>query len=213
MIDTVKQSYNRFSPENFVNRLTIFMDRFKGFTFEDSYYNDILTSNSTYLGKIDEVDPSIVEELGDSKGGMYLRTKKIYALTQNEMQNVFMDMFTTEFTGANSEELLGGILTDGNINENSLNSSFKKNRDFSVFNKQLLEYLNLDADRIGLLGEIDKISTAALQDNPIWDMLGRLSTNLIGEDVFKLLKAEEGDYKSTASLYDYVMSNELTSRA
>lgn len=42
------------------------------------------------------------------------------------MQNVFMDMFTTEFTGANSEELLGGILTDGNINENSLNSSLKR---------------------------------------------------------------------------------------
>lgn len=211
MIDTVKQSYNRFSPENFVNRLTIFMDPFKGFTFEDSYYNDVLTGNSTYLGKIDEVDPSIVEELGDSKGEYVFEDEEgYYALTQNEMQNVFMDMFTTEFTGANSEELLGGILTDGNINENSLNSSFKKNPDFSIFNKQLLEYLNLDADRIGLLGEIDKISTAAMQENPVWDMLGRLSTNLIGEDVFKLLKAEEGDYKSTASLYDYVISNELT---
>ena len=127
MIDTVKQSYNRFSPENFVNRLTIFMDPFKGFTFEDSYYNDVLTSNSTYLGKIDEVDPSIVEELGDSKGEYVFEDEEgYYALTQNEMQNVFMDMFTTEFTGANSEELLGGILTDGNINENSLNSSFKK---------------------------------------------------------------------------------------
>ena len=40
--------------------------------------------------------------------------------------------------------------------------------------------------------------------------VGKTIYYLIGEDVFKLLKAEEGDYKSTASLYDYVISNELT---
>lgn len=213
MIDTAKQSYNRFSPESFVKRLTMFMDPFKGFTFEDSYVNDLLTAESTYLGRIDEVDPAIVDELGDSKGEYVFEDENgYYALTQNELELVFTDMFSTEFDGATSEELLGGILKDGNLNESSLNTtnSFLKNPDYSIFNKQLLEYLGLDVERIGLLGEIDKVSTVAMQENPVWDMLSRLSTNLIGEDVFKVLKAEEGDYKSTASLYDYVISNELT---
>lgn len=213
LIDTVKQSYNRFNPEGFTTKLTLNMAPFKGFTFEDSYYNDTLQMESTYIGTTSEVSPDILEQLGDSKGVYVFEGEDgYYALTQNEMKNVFEDMFTSEFGGANSEEIIGGILTEGTLNESALNTtdSFKKNHDYSIFNKELLNYLTLDGDRIGLLGEIDKTSTAALQGNPVWEMLGKLSTNLIGEDVFRILKSEEGDYKSTASLYDYVISNELT---
>lgn len=213
LIDTAKQSYNRFSPEGFVNKLALNMNAFKGFTFEDSYLDDTISPESTYIGTVNEVSPEILQELGDSKGTYVFEGEDgYYALTPNELENVFSDMFYSEFGGANSEEVIGGILTEGNLSENSLNTtnSFRNNHDYSVFNKELLNYLTLDGDRIGLLGEIDKISKSALQGNPVWEMLTKLSESLIGEDVFRLIKAEEGDYKSTASLYDYVISNELT---
>lgn len=223
IIDSVKSGYNKFNPENFIRHISerASMESLKGFTIEDEYGR--IQQESTYLGTNDEVSPDDVQDIDFDRlkaenpnyTGLYYIFESPdgnYALTQEQLQEAFRDMFYTEFKGEASDVLVGGILSDGNLSMDSLNAkeSLKKNSDYKKFNELLLEYLGFDSDRIALIGEVDKLSQSSIVNNPMWEMLSTLSQNISGEDVFKLIRDEEGNYSGLNNLSDYVISNSLT---
>lgn len=223
MIDSVKNGYNKFNPENFIRYLSerTSMEALKGFTIEDEYEG--IQQESTYIGTSDEVSPDDMQDINFDElksenpnyTGLYYifeNPNGNYALTQDQLQEAFRDMFYTEFKGEASDVLIGGILSDGNLSMNSLNAkeSLKKVSDYKKFNDFLLDYLKHDEERIALIAEVDRLSQSSMVNNPMWEMLSTLSQNISGEDVFKLIRDEEGNYSGLNNLSDYVISNSLT---
>nr|DAW84455.1 MAG TPA: DNA-binding protein [Caudoviricetes sp.] len=226
MVDTVVNGYNKFSLENFINHVTSprYLASYKGFTFEDTYGD--LVEGSTYIGTNKEVSEEDLKNtsFGYDESGNKLPPKKNtkyfifehedgnYALTLDQVQEAFKDMVYTEFEESRTEALVGhnGLFQEGKFSEDALAGRLKDKSDIKKLNSSLLEYLNFDADRVQLIGELDSFTKMSVVNNPMWDMLSTLSVNLSGEDVFKLLKGEEANYTGLNSLYDYVISNSLT---
>ena len=96
------------------------MESLKGFTIEDEYGR--IQQESTYLGTNDEVSPDDVQDIDFDRlkaenpnyTGLYYIFESPdgnYALTQEQLQEAFRDMFYTEFKGEASDVLVGGSIS------------------------------------------------------------------------------------------------------
>lgn len=217
MIDSVINGYNRFSIDNFIRYMTeeAQMESLKDYTF----YEEIgdIVQGSVFLGISEELPEYVTnkEDLEESRysGPYYLFEGEDghYALTLDQMQNSFKELLYSEFKGKSTDTLVGGILSEGKLSHDALNLYSKDFRStYKDINDILLKYLNSEFDRISLIDEINNLAKSSLVNNPIWEMLSTLSLNISGEDVFKLIRDEEGNYSELNNLTDYIFSSSLT---
>lgn len=134
-----------------------------------------------------------------NKGSLLLNEDDVYYIVSKGLD-------TINFPSTN--KLMGGILDE--------NGKLQKAKDYTTdVGKFLLESVGTYfarpevAEAIGMLETSYKLTQANSAKNPLFGMLSKISTDLSGEDVFKLLKEEEGNYKSFNKLADYVIGNAL----
>ena len=181
--------------------------------FQNIFGNKV-EPTGTAVTSLNEVlnDPNI-EELSDNISFSFnpdgSATVKFKPTLTEDYEDSFADIddITIELSSVDVQNLVREA-----INED-VKSVEGNNSDISNLNKlrtmsTLFKNSPQIQERVGLLNEIDKI-TSSMYNSPIRKLLTDLSNEFLGEDIFELLNLEEDNYSKLNNLSSYMLANNL----
>ena len=181
--------------------------------FQNIFGNKVEPTGITITSLIDVLNDANIEELSDNISFSFnpdgSATVKFKPTLTEDYEDSFADIddITIELSSVDVQNLAREAINEDvkSIKENNSDiSNLNKLRTMSTLFKNSPQI----QERVGLLNEIDKI-TSSMYSSPIRKLLTDLSKEFLGEDIFELLNLEEDNYSKLNNLSSYMLANNL----
>lgn len=203
----ILDKYNSFDINAFIRNIS---ENANGINFseDDVTNNDAL--NTLVLSQTGQEEPldfagrSIDDGSNDyifigADSGMQVR------VPQEALRDIlYQQIEELQYTDVNS--LFGGIITPGYTS--TAKGATGTELDLFIQNN-IDNYIRTKGNILDGLKTAYDLTWTSYQENPIYDLLSQISESLTGEDVFTIIREEEGNFKSSAKITDFVISNSL----
>lgn len=184
--------------------------------------DDIITKATQYVWNALERGEAIIIDRSDITGAeddLYISKNDIHWLntgdsyiingsdviepTTKMIEDFVKGHLTTHSTNLN--KLVGGIVNGEGILEGS-DATYSEGVSIA---KYIQDSLAIDPYLMGLNNTLSKLKEKSTK-GPIWEMLSKLSTEVLGEDIFDIIKRENLRLEKLNRLTDYVLNNSIT---
>lgn len=236
-LNQIAQS-NQIVDKKLISNLESIYNYFNGFNFND--YSDSLTSlfKQELAGRAFAITdpskvPSLQSKINNIEEFQYIDLTDDadgnLTLSKNEDNNLYhledeggMINLDIELSDLDLKALLVDAYTTstddpqslvGNIMPNSKGETIKDDSDISKFIKTQLENTFHNNPNIALLQEVNTTldnTSRKITESPVYSLLGRLSKELTGENVFDILSDENKNLRTLNSLIEYTLTNKIT---